>query len=33
MNINPLKKQFLEKYGDSRHEIKIFLAPGRVNLI
>lgn len=33
MNIESLKKQFIEKYGESAQDIRVFLAPGRVNLI
>ncbi|MCJ8011654.1 galactokinase [Paenibacillus sp. KQZ6P-2] len=33
MKIESLKKLFIKKYGDSEHDLKVFLAPGRVNLI
>ncbi|QNV58393.1 Galactokinase [Paenibacillus polymyxa E681] len=33
MNSIELKKQFTEKYGESSNELRIFHAPGRVNLI
>jgi galactokinase len=32
-DLQALKKQFLQLYGESSSEIKAFLAPGRVNLI
>ncbi|MCM3130017.1 galactokinase [Paenibacillus provencensis] len=33
MNVQQLKQQFTEKYGDNSAEIRVFNAPGRVNLI
>ncbi|GIO33994.1 MULTISPECIES: galactokinase [Paenibacillus] len=33
MNIESLKGKFIEKYGEAGQEIRVFLAPGRVNLI
>ncbi|KAF6578599.1 galactokinase [Paenibacillus sp. EKM212P] len=33
MNSTELKKHFIEKYGESSNELRIFHAPGRVNLI
>lgn len=32
-NIQELKKTFVERYGESTHNIHVFHAPGRVNLI
>ncbi len=33
MKVDSLKKQFIEKYGESKKDVEVFLAPGRVNLI
>ncbi|MBE0337669.1 galactokinase [Paenibacillus sp. 23TSA30-6] len=33
MNTTEIKKRFIDKYGESSHELRIFHAPGRVNLI
>ncbi|MFD2703021.1 galactokinase [Paenibacillus shunpengii] len=33
MNVQQLKQQFIEKYGENSAEIRVFNAPGRVNLI
>ncbi|MDO4743989.1 MAG: galactokinase [Clostridia bacterium] len=33
MNINEMKKQFFEVFGETAEEIRIFTSPGRVNLI
>ncbi|WP_308600896.1 galactokinase family protein, partial [uncultured Paenibacillus sp.] len=33
MNVTELKQKFIEKYGESGADIRVFHAPGRVNLI
>jgi galactokinase len=33
MDIGKLKREFIELYGESGHDILVFFAPGRVNLI
>ena len=33
MNIHELKQKFIEKYGESEADLRVFHAPGRVNLI
>ncbi|CAM2846964.1 galactokinase [Paenibacillus sediminis] len=33
MNLEQIKQKFIEKFGHSENEIKLFHAPGRVNLI
>ena len=33
INLSDLKELFVKYYGESDHEIRIFTAPGRVNLI
>ena len=33
INLSDLKELFVKYYGESHHEIRIFTAPGRVNLI
>ena len=33
MNVSEIKKQFLEIYGGSEDDLRVFASPGRVNLI
>lgn len=33
MNLEQLNKAFIERYGGTREGIRVFYAPGRVNLI
>ena len=33
MNLNELRNRFVETFGNSHHEINLYFAPGRINLI